>query len=117
MSAHKSLRGKQILPYLKNKALSCKSANCILRKHGIISVETLTCAQSPRKKHIRSEQTHTHKVTTVCFAAHAHRGIIPSEARFPLGMPTKLQWLRLGSKMSLLIVIVALALSFSPHTF
>ena len=60
MSAHKSLRGKQILPYLKNKALFCKSANCILRKHGIISVETLTCAQSPRKKQMRSEHTHTH---------------------------------------------------------
>ena len=43
--------------------------------------------------------------------------IIPSKARFPLRMPTKLQWLRLGSKMSLLIVKLTLALSFSPHTF
>ena len=30
---------------------------------------------------------------------------------------TKLQWLRLGSKMSLLIVKAALALSFSPPLF
>ena len=71
------------MPYLKNKALSCKSANYILRKHGIISVETLTCtcAQSPRKKQISSEQTHTHKVTTVCFTAHAHQGIIIKQSR------------------------------------
>ena len=57
------------MPYLKNKALSCKSANCILRKHGVISVETLTCAQSPRKKQMRSEQTHTHTHT------HTHTSI------------------------------------------
>ena len=67
--AHKSLQGKQILPYLKNKALFDKSANCKLRKPDIISVETLLPKVQERETYPLSK--HTNKV-------HVHATYTPS---------------------------------------